>query len=208
MPPTSANLLGALAESSHERILHAAKSLFAERGYENTSTAAIARKAGSSQSQLIKHFGSKEGVLEAIFDEGWARLSGGLKAVDKQSVPGERLHAMMDLVLTALERDPELKELMLLEGRRVRKEGHMIMLTGGFLQFVRAVDAVLEQMQSSGQMRREVPVEAARSALIGLFAGLLRDQLLAQKMGYPARYGSAELRKTFDLALASFLTRS
>jgi AcrR family transcriptional regulator len=56
--------------SSHDRILLAAKRLFAENGYENTSTVAIARDAGTSESQLMKHFGSKQGLLVAIFDRG------------------------------------------------------------------------------------------------------------------------------------------
>jgi AcrR family transcriptional regulator len=56
--------------SSRERIREAAKSLFAERGYELASTAAICRLAGTSESQLIKHFGNKQGVLEAVFQHG------------------------------------------------------------------------------------------------------------------------------------------
>ena len=35
--------------SSHDRILQAAKRLFAQQGYENTSTVAIARDAGTSE---------------------------------------------------------------------------------------------------------------------------------------------------------------
>ena len=38
--------------SSHDRILQAAKQLFASRGYENTTTAQIARAAETSESQL------------------------------------------------------------------------------------------------------------------------------------------------------------
>ena len=38
--------------SFHDRILQAAKSLFATKGYENTCTVAISRAAGSSESQL------------------------------------------------------------------------------------------------------------------------------------------------------------
>jgi len=34
--------------SSHDRILQAGRKLFAEDGYENTTTSAIARKAGTS----------------------------------------------------------------------------------------------------------------------------------------------------------------
>jgi len=41
-----------------ERILKTAKALFAEGGFENTSTISIARMAQTSESQIIKHFGS------------------------------------------------------------------------------------------------------------------------------------------------------
>ena len=54
--------------SSHDRILMAARRLFALNGYENTSTVAIAREAGTSESQLMKHFGSKRGLLAVILD--------------------------------------------------------------------------------------------------------------------------------------------
>ena len=55
--------------SSHEiAYLFSGKRLFARNGYENTSTVAIAREAGTSESQLMKHFGSKQGLLAAVLD--------------------------------------------------------------------------------------------------------------------------------------------
>lgn len=207
MRTVPANPEGPPTWRSRERILHAAKRLFAERGYENTSTVAIARMAGTSESQLVKHFGSKEGLLEAIFDDGWGAMSEGLRAL--QGMPGpQRLRATMDLVLSSLQHDPELKELMLLEGRRVRKEGHMIMLTQGFLDFVRSIDSVLEEMRAAGRLRVDVPVEVARSALMGMLEGLLRDQLLARRANYHASYSDAQLRQVFDLVMGAFLARS
>jgi len=81
------------ALSSHDRILLAAKRLFAESGYENTSTVAIARDAGTSESQLMKHFGSKQGLLVAIFDRGWASIGERIKAIPNGS-PADRLLAV------------------------------------------------------------------------------------------------------------------
>lgn len=192
------------ASSSHDRILHAAKTLFAARGYENASTAAIARMAGTSESQLIKHFGSKEGLLEAIFDDGWGRMSSGLSALEGTS-GRQRLRATMNLILSSLQGDAELKELMLLEGRRVRKEGHLVMLTRGFLDLVRGLDGVLEEMQKSGELRQDIPPDVVRSALMGMIEGLLRDQMLAQQMNQRSGYGDAQLRQVFDLVMSSFL---
>ena len=64
---------------SRTRLLLSARKLFAENGYESTSTASIARMAGTSESQLIKHFGGKAGLLDSIFVEGWTTLTANLQ---------------------------------------------------------------------------------------------------------------------------------
>jgi AcrR family transcriptional regulator len=74
---------------SRERIREAAKALFAERGYEPTSTAAICRLAGTSESQLIKHFGNKQGVLEAVFQHAWEQDR---HRVESQISPNPSVH--------------------------------------------------------------------------------------------------------------------
>ena len=189
--------------SSHDRILQAAKHLFATRGYESTSTVAIARAAGTSESQLIKHFGSKEGLLEAIFDKGWERMSESLPSLQPISSPAERLEALLEMILSAFERDTELKEVMLLEGRRIRKEGHMVMLTSGYLRLVKLADDILAEMKSKGEMRADVDPQAVRSALIGMLESMIRDQILAQRGGLPAAFKSDQLRKVFHLLLSA-----
>lgn len=191
--------------SSHDRILQAAKQLFAAHGYENTSTVAIARQAGTSESQLMKHFGSKEGLLEAIFDAAWFELNARVRrALEGAPAPADKLRALSDLIMSGFERDPDLKLLMLLEGRRIRKEGHMVMVTRGFREFVAQVDAVLTELHAAGHLRPEAQPEAVRSALMGALEGLLRDQLLARRVNFPARYTAKELRTVFQLLLAAF----
>ncbi len=193
--------------SSRDRILEAAKKLFSARGYENASTVAIARLAGTSESQLMKHFGNKEGLLEAIFDEAWRRMNLSLDRTVKTLLsPADRLRAIADQVLAMLDRDAELKQLMLLEGRRIRKEGNMVLVTEGFLDFVRLVDGLMREMSDAGQIRQGVNLEAARCALMGALEGLMRDRILARRIGYPARYNSQDLRQVFQLMLAALGT--
>lgn len=193
--------------SSHDRILHAARRLFATDGYENTTTSAIARTAGTSESQLIKHFGSKEGLLEAIFDQAWKRMGGGIgQILERYECPRERLQALTELMISSLERDKDLRTLMLLEGRRIRRHGHMVVLTRGFLAVLKALDGLLRQLQEAGQLRQDLNVEAVRAALVGAFEGLLRDQLLAERVDFPARYDGKELRATFKRVLECFFT--
>lgn len=187
--------------SSRDRILMAAKQLFAERGYENTSTVAIARLAGTSESQLMKHFGSKEGLLEAIFDTGWVGLADALASLRHAPSPIEKLRTLLETTLAGFERDPELKKLMLLEGRRVRREGRMVLTTDGYLKYIAVIDAILSEMRDAGQLRPDLNPQAVRSALIGIFEGILRDQMLAEKDGFPSTASVQDLRQIFDLFL-------
>jgi AcrR family transcriptional regulator len=191
--------------SSHDRILEAAKHLFAQRGYENTSTIMIARAARTSESQLVKHFGSKYGLLEAIFDRGWLAMGNLFQAVPETAPPAQRLFALVEQVLAGLNRDPELKELMLFESRRISKQGHVILITNGFANFMRQLDAMLDRMRQRGELRPGLPAEAVRSALVGMCEGMLRDELAARHSGYLPGYAPADFKRILELFLTSVL---
>ncbi len=199
--------LPAFTMSSHDRMLQAAKSLFATKGYENTSTAAIARAASTSESQLMKHFGSKEGLLEAIFDQAWQTINRTVRQTFQGvSSPLDKLNSLAFLLPAALEKDPELKLIFLLEGRRVRKQGDIVALSQGFMDFIGIFDGVLKEMRAAGQLRPGLHPQAVRSALIGMVEGMLRDQLLGRRVGYPAHFNAKEVGEVFHTALQSFLS--
>jgi AcrR family transcriptional regulator len=174
---------------SRERLLLSGRKLFSENGYESTSTASIARLAGTSESQLIKHFGGKAGLLDQIFSNGWTGLGAWFRErLAENSPPAERLKAIPRLTFEALAQDPELRELLLLEGRRIRKEGKTSVLTDGFKGLSDLVGATLEEMRAAGQIRHGLNVHAISAALIGLTEGALRDQLLTERAGRPEQF--------------------
>lgn len=189
------------ALSSHDRILAAAKRLFASQGYEATSTMAIARLAGTSESQMMKHFGSKEGLLEAILDAGWRSMAGPLLGMSDMPPSPQKLLSILDIVLNKLAEDPDLKELLLLEGRRIRREGRMVILSPGYLRFVAVIDDCLKKMSAAGTLNPEVSPEAVRSAIMGMAEGMMRDEVLSRRREFPANYSMADHQKMFELCL-------
>ena len=190
--------------SSRDRILFAAKHLFARNGYENTSTVAIAREAATSESQLMKHFGSKQGLLAAIFDRGWATIAERMQIVQGHGAAADRLVAVLEAVVIELENDADLKELMMLEARRIRKDNRDVLVSQGYQQFSNVIDGILRLMREQGKVRPGINLEAVRAALVGMTEGLMRDQIVAKRSGISASYTFADVKQVLELIVPAF----
>jgi len=202
--PDPANVRSMPPLSSHDRILMAAKRLFALNGYENTSTVAIARDAGTSESQLMKHFGSKRGLLTAILDRGWTSIATRVHSAQNSTSPVDRLLGVLEAVVIELENDSDLKNLMVLEAGRVRKDNRDVMISPGFQHFAEVVSAILAEIRTQGLIRSDLSLDAVRAAFIGMTAGLLRDQVLGQRSEFRANYSLDDLRKVLEVMISAF----
>lgn len=60
--------------SRKEKIMKVALSLFADKGYMDTSTKEIALEAGVSEALIFKHFGNKDSLLSQIVKSGYRRV--------------------------------------------------------------------------------------------------------------------------------------
>lgn len=102
-------------ESTHERILTAARQIFALKGPHGTTTREIADLAGVNEATLFRHFGNKRALLDAMkefFCQGrearlhalYASLSGDLKTdlltIARSTVEG--MQQNIDLMRVAL----------------------------------------------------------------------------------------------------------
>ncbi|HZD32436.1 MAG TPA: TetR/AcrR family transcriptional regulator [Candidatus Angelobacter sp.] len=190
--------------SSHDRILRAAKRLFAEVGYENTSTVSVAREAGTSESQLMKHFGSKQGLLIAILDRGWTAIAERVKASNHQASPADRLIAMLSAVTIEFENDAQLKTIAALETRRVRKDSTEVAISRGYRRYREMLERVLIDMRTEGQIRSDLNLDAVSAAVVGFADGLWRDQIVSTRSGMHSSYSFDDMQKVFGLLLDIF----
>ncbi len=101
-----------------QRLLRAAASVFAERGYAAASSEAISRHAGMSKATFYEHFANKEECILALFDraaevvlQAQARAAAGAGHSDAF----ERMRAGTLAFLTALSEHPEYAQTLLVE---------------------------------------------------------------------------------------------
>jgi len=189
-------------QTSRSRLLAAGKQLFARHGYEQASTAAIARLAGTSESQLVRYFDGKAGLLEAIFNESWRRLTDEIQS-SITSAPNAR-EAVSIVLLTvakAFSQDPELAFLFLFEGRRVRGAEEKVAISRGFLQFTDFVRALVKRGQQDGSFSPQFTEAAIASALMGAVEAMIRDRALAERESTRSPFSEREIRAVFSALL-------
>lgn len=56
-----------------DKILAAALKLFAQNGVDGTSTSKVAKAAGVSEGLIFRHYKNKQGLLDAILEQGYER---------------------------------------------------------------------------------------------------------------------------------------
>jgi len=81
-----------------EKILQAALQLFANEGYHATPTSKVAKAAGVSEGLIFRHFKNKEGLLQAILDEGESRVKELFFDVVMETDPKEVIRKSITLV--------------------------------------------------------------------------------------------------------------
>jgi AcrR family transcriptional regulator len=192
--------------SSRERILSSGKTLFARYGYENTSTVAIARDASTSESQLMKHFGSKLGLLSAICEQGWTNILQRAHAlVNGSAATPKTLVDVLESLMIELERDPEMKSVLILESRRVGKDGSELSPARGGLQFGAFLEELLTDFRNRGALPAGISVKAARAALFGMMEGMILDEVVSTRNGGAASYASDEARTVLETVVSGLV---
>lgn len=172
------------SDAKHAEILWAAAQLFARRGITATTTREVALQANTTERTLFKHFGSKDGLVQAVLSEAVLahlapasldQLARSVEAFDGDLRAWHR--RLLQDRLDALRIAPELTRLLLTQ--LLRDEG----VRGEFgLQWKQAawqplVD-LFEAQAKVGKLRRDVPPETLARQFLSLNLGFLIPRLL------------------------------
>jgi AcrR family transcriptional regulator len=190
--------------SSRTRLLQAAKRLFALQGYEQTATSAIAREAGTSESQLMRYFGGKVGLLDALFNDAWGELNDRVRqTIAGSSSEKHALLSALHTITTTLARDPDLATLFLFEGRRMRGDEPRVRVSEGFQAFADLTRGLVRKAQTARDLDQRLDAAAITSALIGACEAMIRDRVLARTAGGRS-FAEREIKRTLEAMLSGF----
>jgi AcrR family transcriptional regulator len=155
-----------------EQLMEVATRLFAERGYDATTTAAIAEAAGITEPVLYRHFENKKDMFKAILCDATQKMIAYWKtAIEGISDPAEQIQRMGECfgehILTmrlshqviqgalATNHDPEIKAV----------------LTHHYQQFLALISDLVRRGQQAGVFRTDIDPLVAAWALINIGTG-------------------------------------
>ena len=136
--------------STRQRILDAAESLFADRGFEGAAMRDIAAGASLNPASLYNHFRSKQALFEAVLERGMRPVFEVLDTLELVDWSPESLDAATDTFMAQLARQPRLPAL--LEHEALSGGRHLTHITQKWLRplFERAL-ATFKETRASGK---------------------------------------------------------
>jgi AcrR family transcriptional regulator len=137
------------AERNRQRILEAARVVFAREGLE-VSLDAIAREAGVGVGTVYRRFADKEQLIEALFEESLAELVGAARDALAVDDPWDGFLTFLEGAIERQTRDRGLKELLM--GSAHGQE----QIARARDEIVPLVTELVDRAQRSGQLRDDV----------------------------------------------------
>ncbi len=139
------------ADLTRQRLVRAALELFTARGYDATTTAEIARKAGVAEGTIYRHFESKQHLLNELY-RGAARWAARLArdAAGAGGDPREKLSSLAHALVQGAMRDRAVVQLFFLDRHGSLLEGES---KDAAQEFRGGIEALVAQGKAAGVVR-------------------------------------------------------
>ena len=150
-----------------DEILHAARDIFCEKGYEATLMSESAASSGVVEGTLYKYFASKRELLLRVLEHWYEEMFGDCaQDLARLSSARARLHQLIWRHLRSVRDYPQLCRLMFREARADAgyRNSNLHALNRRYTRFLMDV---VEQGGAAGEFRRDIPPELLRDLVYG-----------------------------------------
>ncbi len=172
------------AEETRRRIIEAAMRLFAQHGFDRTSTAIIAKEAGVSQGIIFHYFENKRKLFWTVVLEGVEEADSRKKALEeiaKQTDPVEKLRLFGRSMIQRVEENPELNEILTRHVPAMKIDSESVEVHW-LLGKLMSLEGLFVEGKAKKAFREALDTHIAAITFIGIFnANCLRWNMLREK---------------------------
>jgi TetR/AcrR family fatty acid metabolism transcriptional regulator len=158
---------GAAGGDKRERILDAAETVFADRGFYHARVSEIAREAGIADGTIYLYFRSKDEILISLFESRMERVNRDMaEAMAAEPTAIDKVRTFIRHFMDLVRGNPKLAEVLTVELRqsaRFMKEDS----NPRFAEFLKILAGVIRDGQVAGELDPTVPPHVAARAIFG-----------------------------------------
>ncbi len=166
------------------RILAAAETVFAERGFFGAKVSQIAQAAGVADGTIYLYFKSKDDVLISLFEERMSEVCATMnESVGLAGGATAKLQAFIGSHLRMVQEHPNLAEVLTVELRQSAKfvKDHA---NPQFGEYLKILASIIASGQADGSFDPEIPAPIAARGIFGMVDELALAWLLGEEQKF------------------------
>jgi TetR/AcrR family fatty acid metabolism transcriptional regulator len=171
-------------DNKKERIMKAATSVFARKGFYNSRVSEIAKEADVADGTIYLYFRNKDDILISLFEEEMASIIKDIKnELTKIEGAEAKTRKFIEKHLALIKENRELAEVLQIELRQSHK--FMKEYSGTkFRDYVNIISTIINEGQKNGEVREDIIPGLAKIVLFGALDELSNYWVLSKRKKY------------------------
>jgi TetR/AcrR family fatty acid metabolism transcriptional regulator len=185
------------------RIIEAAVTVFAEKGFYNAKVSDVARAAGVADGTIYIYFKNKDDILISLFESKMEHiLRRFIDAVEKASDPIDKLKAFFRLYFSLIKEDKNLAEVFQVELRQSSKFLKDYK-NQKFSDYLNLIASIIQEGIESGFFQPDLNVHIIKLIIFGAIDEVARQWILGAESKYSLDEATEQVSRTLVNSLLS-----
>ena len=189
------------------QLIEVAEHLFSVRGFDGTSVRDIAEEAGINTAMISYYFGSKEKLMEAIFELRSANIRMKVENLlkDNSITPLDKMFSLVDNYIDKILQSQQFHKIMICE-QVINKNPVIVELVNNLKKKnLTIVGELIKDGQKKGAFKKNIDVAMLLNTMTGTAMQMLISQQLYKEFNNLDKTDEAELRKLFKNRLSTHI---
>jgi len=189
------------------QIIDTAEQLFADRGYDGTSVRDIAHKAGVNIAMISYYFGSKEKLLEAVFEKRSNSLHTQVVSLvaNRELTSMQKIFLLIEDYIERIMKQPQFHKLMIREELLTKDNPITTLICETKRRNMDAIKKLINEGQKNGEFRKNIDIVLLMTTLIGTIAQLMNTKQFYREMYHMEDVSEEEFIKHLKKKLSHHL---
>lgn len=188
-------------------IIAAAERLFAEKGFDGASVRDIAQDAEVNVAMISYYFGSKEKLMEAVFEKRTTdiRLKVENLLQDSRLSHLQKVEILIDDYVDKFIHQQEFHKIMMRE-QMIDKDTHIASLIHQLKKRnLEAIKKLIQEGQKSGSFRKHIDIVLMMTTMVGTVSQMITSQHFYRKMNNMENMSEIDFQKYMRRKLSAHL---